>query len=867
MTSFFKRLMNPGGRASGESGPGRLALAAFGKHPGWNDHIPGIGVETEALAHVKHAMYVSGIGGRIDAGAWKVLDAEKRLEGFRHTFLWFRGGHAILGRMHSSEDGLRRKEYPLVFCVDAEGISPERMLTAVLPELERLLNACQATASAAQVTAECGTVQDRLRDILLRQATPAIPPLNLSPELRRRFIEHLDLGPERVGMLRILHELGSAGSRESESDADARHLRLPLAADSPQHALLLWAGFLQGAVTAATPLLFISRDGADWIDAVVGEPNSDDFFCLQASLKALPLASQIPYDLTPELKPRLQQLEAKFLGAEAAAPARTQPAAAPAGVPPPVSPARPDPSASTSLAGPIAMITIAVVLMAVAGVWLFSGKKSLPPESKPPPGTSSVPSGVDVVVTSGVADPTSSNENAVVRPEQKPASELKTNPAVETKKATQDKGRDDVRLNAPVVEAAKSTAANARAGDEDAGLAHIALAQGNYARALEIAGKWPGSDSFREILAQIAVETNQLFQLDRALLAGNYAPILTPTNLLPDNPKFQEVIAKAGVEAKLLEQARTEFAKGDYAFLQRQELLDLKAKPPFQKLVKEGGVEADFLKKAQTLMTEGQPQAVHDLIVQNKLTKPPFAEIAKWANTELERTAGQKQDLQQTEALFKQGEYTRAMELCRKYSGVAAFDAMAKGISQEQRILAAAEKKFSEGDYSFLSELAAQGYRTKPPFAELLRKGGIEQTALGDLEKLKQANDWQAVQSSLGKLAAGVSAKKPFVELNRWAESKSADAEAQKAKGPGWLDAELELLLVRFGVVGPSDRWLQTPAARKEASLDGFLSLDAKDYYLNRVRWLRAEYTKRGWIDQRERKNYLDRLESNIKNR
>ena len=41
-------------------------MGAFGKHPGWDDHILGIGVETETLAQVKQALYVGGIGGQID---------------------------------------------------------------------------------------------------------------------------------------------------------------------------------------------------------------------------------------------------------------------------------------------------------------------------------------------------------------------------------------------------------------------------------------------------------------------------------------------------------------------------------------------------------------------------------------------------------------------------------------------------------------------------------------------------------------------------------------------------------------------------------------------------------------------------------
>ena len=256
MTSFFKRLINPGGGLPSQSGTPRLVLAAFGKHPGWNDHIPGIGLETKALADLKQAMYVTGIGGRIDSGAWKTLDAEKRIEGFDHTFLCLQGNLVIAGRMNSSEDGLRRKEYPMVFCVEAEGFSPEMILAKVMPELERLRESCRATSSADQVTVECRMAQDRVREVL-RQEMSASAGTMISAESRRRFVEHPALGPERVGLLRILHDLGDAGNPGGKSRADTRshHVRVPLASESVRHSFLLWAGLLQGAVSASSPLL------------------------------------------------------------------------------------------------------------------------------------------------------------------------------------------------------------------------------------------------------------------------------------------------------------------------------------------------------------------------------------------------------------------------------------------------------------------------------------------------------------------------------------------------------------------------------------------------------------------------------------
>src|SRR5882724_3859710 len=119
MKDLFQRLKGPGGRA-GSPVELRLTLGAFGKHPGWDDHILdrqrdlGLGPETETLGQVKQALYVAGIGGQIDSGAWDKLEPPKRLAGFDHTFLWLRPGHALVGRLWSSVDRKGRSKYPMV---------------------------------------------------------------------------------------------------------------------------------------------------------------------------------------------------------------------------------------------------------------------------------------------------------------------------------------------------------------------------------------------------------------------------------------------------------------------------------------------------------------------------------------------------------------------------------------------------------------------------------------------------------------------------------------------------------------------------------------------------------------------------------
>ena len=403
MTTFYQRLLRGGKQATGSAEP-RLALAAFGKHPGWDDYLgggvdTGIGVDTGTLAHVKHAVHTEGIRGQIDSGAWEKLEPEKRLEEFDHAFLWLRAGHVILGQISSSTDGKRRR-YPMVLCIDAEGVPPEFLLAKARPELKRLRVACQAATTAEQVTTEFRAAQGRLRIVLTESAEKDSETL-LPVQARRRFLTHPALGPERLGMLRALHELGTApgllsngGRRESGVRAHARtcHLRLPLASDLRNEGLSLWAAFLRCAIPDTVPLLLISRSGMDWIDVVIGETASDDFFWLQASLKASPLTTEIPFEISPNLKARLDQLEGRFLGAEpptaAGAPPPAAKTAPPGPAPVPVdSPGREPPAWRK---GSVLWVGggMALVLAAAWLFWLGRGKVStlvVGPDSKTRP--------------------------------------------------------------------------------------------------------------------------------------------------------------------------------------------------------------------------------------------------------------------------------------------------------------------------------------------------------------------------------------------------------------------------------------------------------------------------------------------------
>jgi hypothetical protein len=351
MSNIFQKL----GKTRPPPGAGaapRLTLAAFGKHPGWDDHMPGIGLETETLAYLKQTLYVTGIGRQIDSGAWEKLEADKRQEGFDHSFLWLRLGHLVLGQLWSSKDGKGRTKYPMVLCVDSEGVSPGLLLSKVRPGLEALRDACKNATTAEQVASNCRVAQEQLRLLFGGSAPPSDS--EEPGDEPRRFLERAELGPESLGLLRILHELnasfGLAGDTRTPSSrggapTPSLHIRVPLAAASQNSALLLWAGFLRAAISADIPLVLMARGQADWLDVVVGEPKADDFFFLQASQKGFPLATEIPYELAPNAMARLREVALRFAGVELAVP--EPPAKAPPPAPPPPKPPTPPPVATT----------------------------------------------------------------------------------------------------------------------------------------------------------------------------------------------------------------------------------------------------------------------------------------------------------------------------------------------------------------------------------------------------------------------------------------------------------------------------------------------------------------------------------------
>ncbi|MBM4032597.1 MAG: hypothetical protein FJ291_12535 [Planctomycetes bacterium] len=281
-------------------------VAAFGKHPGWDDHIEDLGLETHRLVAVKRILYTQGIAGNIDSGSWDKLGGEERLAGFHHNFLWLTSRDLVVGRMWSSRDGKGRTRYPMVVCAQLAGVSLEWALRHALPLLETVEARCVKTTSAAAVRTLVSDTRQLLRQAVAEAepAAEALPPL---PGALAYLADRPETGPSRQGIHRILYVIerempayrasGGESSASSTALLRASHMRVPLCAGDLLGAGVLWLGFLLGRLDPAAPMLFIAPVELPWMDIVVGEPGPQQFFCVKASLSAIPLATDIPYSL------------------------------------------------------------------------------------------------------------------------------------------------------------------------------------------------------------------------------------------------------------------------------------------------------------------------------------------------------------------------------------------------------------------------------------------------------------------------------------------------------------------------------------------------------------------------------------------
>jgi hypothetical protein len=285
----------------------KVHVAAFGKHPGWDDHIEEIGLDSALLVNAKRVLYTECLGGNIDSGVWEKIDEDKRLP-FKHVFYWKTNDGLLIGRMWASKDGKGRTKYPMVLCAHIEGVPAGWAIAQVLPRLAQVEEKCTQTNSAELVRLAIGEARRSLEDAGMALVSGP-PPEETTEALVARLVNHpSNSGEGRVGLVRVLYEVqremaefrpSALGTRTRTrmGDPAAQHLRVPKTLEGPGEGARAWLAVLEQELAPAASVLVIEPEGQRFLDIIVGEPKAGQFRCVRSGEKALGLTSDVPYTM------------------------------------------------------------------------------------------------------------------------------------------------------------------------------------------------------------------------------------------------------------------------------------------------------------------------------------------------------------------------------------------------------------------------------------------------------------------------------------------------------------------------------------------------------------------------------------------
>lgn len=262
----------------------QIFLGAFGKHPGWDDHIDDIGLETESLVAAKQLLYVEGIGSQI--GPWEKLEGGDQIP-FRHVFVWRREAQTLIGRMWMSSDGKKRTRYPMVVCAHCVGTELPVVLDVVLAWLEELQMRALTTHSPDEVRAMIAQFRDGLRDWLRTSDGP----VSGEPFDAETFLNEIEFATEEERIVRTLWQLheGQYATRKYKprGSRPAEHLRVRSSSMSAARTIHFWQRISAALLDPSVPVLLAIPLDQYWMDVIAGEPSPGNFFCLRASIRAL----------------------------------------------------------------------------------------------------------------------------------------------------------------------------------------------------------------------------------------------------------------------------------------------------------------------------------------------------------------------------------------------------------------------------------------------------------------------------------------------------------------------------------------------------------------------------------------------------
>lgn len=307
----LRGLLRRGGRAP-EPGRPTVRVACFGKHPGWEDHMDHLGLDTDHLVGVWRALYENGVRENLDRGAWAEPLAEgQRLAGFDHMFLWRDGETIDVGLMWASRDKRGRRDYPMIACASATWAGLDWVCAACPGVLQELRSACEGTEQSSGVVAAREAASRELEAALAgRPPSPfgaaaggALERLGGArvfredPERFVRWVYHL----EREYGFRV----GGPAVEGSPEQHAAQHLRVPALDGDGVDALRDWVAGI-GAMLPRMPVMVCRARGRGWVDVCVGAPGVREVFPLLVGPGVVPLVTEIPYEIDESDRARLR---------------------------------------------------------------------------------------------------------------------------------------------------------------------------------------------------------------------------------------------------------------------------------------------------------------------------------------------------------------------------------------------------------------------------------------------------------------------------------------------------------------------------------------------------------------------------------
>lgn len=290
-----------------------IHVAAFGKHPNWDDHIEDIGLSAKAFIEVKRLIYLRGIGGNVTSGSWEELKGRGQLGVFDHSFIFKRKKDIVAGRLWASEDAHGRTDYPMIVCVHCRKVPLDWIVTQVFPLLDGIREAVSRTSLAIQVRDQVADLERQLNKAL-RSSKPKRGKAGGFSDSLVELAQLRELRSSHEVLMRALYHIerqmnsSASGFSKTKVDVPSMHARFPATSGGEAMTVTRWTSLLNAKFGDKVPVWILIPNNQDWLDMIVGEPTTELFFCLRALPGALPLATSIPYSIDPGFRSEFQGL-------------------------------------------------------------------------------------------------------------------------------------------------------------------------------------------------------------------------------------------------------------------------------------------------------------------------------------------------------------------------------------------------------------------------------------------------------------------------------------------------------------------------------------------------------------------------------